>query len=233
MMFLAVFACTAASVLALKPVIAKAPAAWYALAAVLVALYLAGTQGLLPAVVKGAVFLLLQKGMLAVALFAVVMFVGVFSRESRVRRHLAPIRAELSIIACILICGHIVAYGMSYATRVLGARALDPFVAAGLAVGVALVVLLAVLGVTSLACVKARMSKRRWRRVQKWAYAFFALTYAHSAAMLLPSAIDGGVVAVQGVAAYTAVFGAYAVARVARAVIDGKRLPHEVGRKRL
>ena len=233
MTFLVVFACTTAVVFALKPAIAKAPAAWYALAAVLVALYLAGTQGLLPAVVKGAVFLLLQKGMLPVALFAVVMFVGVFSRESRVRRHLAPIRAELSIIACILICGHVAAYGMSYVPRVLGAGALNPFLAAGLAVGVALVVLLAVLGVTSLARVKARMSKRRWKSVQKWAYAFFALVYVHIVAMLLPSALSGGAVSVQGVVAYTALFGIYAVARVSRAVVDGKRLPHEVGRKRL
>ena len=57
MTFLVVFACTAAAVFALKPAIAKAPAAWYALAAVLVALFLAGTQGRLPAVVGGAVFL--------------------------------------------------------------------------------------------------------------------------------------------------------------------------------
>ena len=81
MTFLVVFACATAVVFALKPAIAKAPAVWYALAAVLVALYLAGTQGLLPAVVKGAVFLLLQKGMLPVALFAVVMLIGVFSSE--------------------------------------------------------------------------------------------------------------------------------------------------------
>lgn len=233
MTFLVVLACTVAVVFALKSAIAKAPAVWYALAAVLVALYLAGTQGLLPAAAKGALFLLLQKGMLAVALFTVVMFIGAFPRESKVRHRLAPIRAELSIIACILICGHVVVYGMSYAARVLGVGVLDPFVAAGLAVGAVLVVLLAVLGVTSLARVKARMSKRRWKRVQKWAYAFFALVYVHVIAMLLPSALSGGTVAVQGVAAYTALFGIYAVARVSRAVVDGKRLPHEVGRKRL
>lgn len=223
MAFLVVFACAAAAALALGPLVKKAPAAWYALAALSVALYLAGVSGMLPAAAKGAVFLLLQKGTLATALLAVVMFVGAFPRESGVRRRLAPIRAELSIIACILICGHILAYGMSYASRVLGAGALDPLVAVGLAVGAALAALLAVLGATSLSCVKARMSKRRWAKVQKLSYAFFGLVYAHSAVMLLPGALSGGVAAMWGVAAYTAVFGAYAVARTARAAIDGKR----------
>ena len=81
----------------------------------------------------------------------------------------------------------------------------------------AITVLLVVLGVTSFNSVKARMSKQIWVKVQKWAYVFFGLTYVHVLAMLLPSALGGGAAAVQSVAAYTVVFGAYAVLRVARA----------------
>ena len=92
-----------------------------------------------------------------------------------------------------------------------------PFVAVGLAVAAAITVLLVVLGVTSFNSVKARMSKQIWVKVQKWAYVFFGLTYVHVLAMLLPSALGGGAAAVQSVAAYTVVFGAYAVLRVARA----------------
>ena len=136
MTFLIVLACTAAVVFLLKPAIKKAPAAWYVSAGILMVLYVAGLQGWLPlpAPVRSALFLLLQKGTLAVALFAVVMFIGALPRDSGPRKHLMPIRAELSVIACILVCGHIVAYCLSYVPRVMGAGSVNPFVAVGLAV---------------------------------------------------------------------------------------------------
>ena len=94
--------------------------------------------------------------------------------------------------------------------------------AVGLAVAAAITVLLIVLGVTSFGSVKVRMSKQAWVKVQKWAYVFFSLTYAHVLAMLLPSALGGGTAAVQSVAAYTVVFGVYAVLRVARALRESE-----------
>lgn len=51
----------------------------------------------------------------------------------------------------------------------------------------------------------------------------FGLTYVHVLAMLLPSALSGGMTAVQSVVAYTVVFGAYAVLRIVRAMLDRKR----------
>lgn len=192
----------------------------YALAFVLVVLYVAGVQGFLPTALRQGVFFLLQKGTLAVALFAVVMLIGVLPLDSKMRRYIAPIRAELSIIACILACGHMAAYAMSYVPRVLSSGAIAPLVAAGLVAALALAVLLVVLGATSFNAVKARMSKQSWVRLQKWAYAFYALIYVHVLAMLLPSALAGGAAAAQAVAVYTLVFGAYAVLRVFRVLQD-------------
>ena len=199
MTFLIVFACTVVAVFLMKPAIKKAPAAWYVAATVLMALYVSGLQGWLPlpVPVRSTLFLLLQKGFLAVALFAVAMFIGAFPRDGRPRKHLMAIRAELSIIACILVCGHIVVYCLSYVPLVLEAGIINPFVAVGLAVAAAITVLLIVLGVTSFGSVKVRMSKQAWVKVQKWAYVFFSLTYAHVLAMLLPSALGGGTAAVQ------------------------------------
>ena len=167
MTFLIVLACTAAVVFLLKPAIKKVPVAWYVSAGILMVLYVAGLQGWLPlpAPVRSVLFLLLQKGTLAVALFAVVMFIGALPRDSGPRKHLMPIRAELSIIACILVCGHIVAYCLSYVPRMMGAGGVNPFVAVGLAVAAAITVLLVVLGVTSFNSVKARMSKQIWVKV--------------------------------------------------------------------
>ena len=225
MTFLIVLICVVVAVLLLKPAIKKAPAIWYAAAIVLALLYIGALQGLLPlsAPVRNVLFLLLQKGTLAVALFTVVMFVGVFPRDSKLRKYLSPIRAELSIIACMLIVGHILAYCLTYVPRVLGAGVISPFVSVGLGVAFAVTVLLIVLGATSFNSVKARMNSQTWFRVQKWSYVFFGLTYVHVLAMLLPSALSGGMTAAQSVVAYTVVFGAYAVLRIVRAILDRKR----------
>lgn len=118
---------------------------------------------------------------------------------------------------------HILAYCLTYVPRVLGAGVITPFVSVGLGVALAVTVLLIVLGATSFNNVKARMSSQTWFRVQKWSYVFFGLTYAHVLAMLLPSALSGGMTAAQSVVAYTVVFGAYAVLRIVRAILDRKR----------
>ena len=223
MVFLIVLACVVPASFLLKPAIKKAPGAWYALAALLVLLYLAGVQGVLPTWARGIVFLLMQKGALAAALFVVVMFIGVFPRDSKTRLYMAPIRAELSIFAGILICGHMLAYSVSYVPRLVASTITDPYVLAGLVVAALLVGLVAVLDVTSLSHVKTHMSTRTWKKVQKGAYVFYGLIYIHVLAMLLPSAMNGGSAAVQSIAVYTAVFVVYAVARVTRAVMYKKR----------
>lgn len=220
MAFLIAFVCSGVFAVAFKPAIKRAPAAWYLLALVLAMLYLAGMQGVLPAWAKNASFALMQKGTLATALFAVVMFIGVLPRTGRLRLRLAPIRAELSIIACILICGHVAAYALSFVPRLLGAKVLGTPVMVGLAAAFVLVVLGLVLGITSIKRVHAHMEGRTWTRIQRFAYVFYALMYIHALAMLLPSALAGGAAALQSVVAYTVVFALYAVLRIWRAVAD-------------
>lgn len=220
MSFLIAFVCSAVLAVALKPVIKRVPAVWYLLALLFAALYLAGLQGVLPAWAKNVAFSLMQKGTLATALFAVVMFIGVLPRTGWLRLRLAPIRAELSIIACILICGHVAAYALSFVPRLLDAKALGVPVIVGLAAAFVLVALGLVLGITSIKRVHARMEGRTWTRIQRFAYAFYALMYIHALAMLLPSALAGGAAALQSVIAYTVVFALYAVLRIWRAVAD-------------
>lgn len=57
---------------------------------------------------------LMRRGIPAFALFSVVMFVGCFKNGSRPKRWLAPVRAELSILACVLSVPHIVFYLQTY-----------------------------------------------------------------------------------------------------------------------
>ncbi|WP_080801202.1 ferric reductase-like transmembrane domain-containing protein [Arabiibacter massiliensis] len=209
---------------ACKRPIKACPLAFYALAIVLDVAFVVGTYVGLPPLVYDILFLTLHKCTLATALFAVVMYIGVFQRDSRVATYLRPIRAELSIIAWLLSLGHMAFYLSSYLTS-LSSGLPQTNVAVSLGVALALLALLVVLGVTSFNVVKKRMAKETWKRVQKLAYPFWALVYVHLLLLLLPSALLGGAPAQTGVAVYSVVFLGYAVLRVRRAVIDRHHVP--------
>ncbi|WP_270295103.1 hypothetical protein [Eggerthella sinensis] len=83
---------------ACKRPIKACPMAFYALAVVLDVLFVVGSFMGLPAMLYDVLFLLLHKCTLATALFAVVMYIGVFARDGRVAQYFRPIRAELSIM---------------------------------------------------------------------------------------------------------------------------------------
>ena len=216
MTFLMVLVATIVAVLALRQPLHKWPVAFYALAVAADVAYIAGIEGLLPRAVTSPLTLLMGKCMLSLALFVVVMYIGVFAKGSRAHQWLKPVRAELSILACILACGHMAVYLASYAPRLGGAMGANVLSALALA----LLVLLLVLGVTSFGFVKKHMRTESWKRLQRWAYVFFGLVYVHLMLMLAPAASRGGEAALVTVAVYTVVFGAYAVLRVRRALID-------------
>ncbi|MDO5042107.1 MAG: ferric reductase-like transmembrane domain-containing protein [Slackia sp.] len=219
MIFAWILIATIGVVFVLRTPLKKCPGAFYALAIVTVVLFFAGDALGFPRAVSNAFFILVHKCTLTLALFVVVMFIGVFSKTSRIRRWLQPVRAELSIVACILSVGHMAVYLVAYASRILSGI-MGGSVAVALAVAAVLTALLLVLGITSLRAVKRRMTKSGWKHVQMLAYPFFALVYAHLMLMLLPPALAGGQAAQCSVGVYTAVFVSYAVARMVRAVID-------------
>ena len=223
MTFLVVLLATLVVVVALKGAIKRFPVAFYVLCVAADVLFVAGTLGFLPAGVQDVLFLLLRKCTLALALFVIVMYVGVFARESKVRGYLAPIRAELSIMAWLLSLGHMVVYLMGYAPRIFGgaAHAMDARVLGSLALALVLFALLLVLGVTSFQFVKRRMTAAGWKAVQRWVYVFFGLVYAHLMLLLAPAALSGRSADVAlNVGIYTVVFGAYALGRIRRAAKD-------------
>lgn len=216
MEFLIVFIATAAVVLALRGAIKKAPVLFYAAAAVAVILLFAGINSVLPGTWWKPLILLVQRCMVALSLFTIVMFIGVLPKGSKLDMWLRPIRAELSIIACILCLGHMCMYLVPYATRalsgIMGASMLASFV-----VAIVLFALLLVLGITSFSFVKLHMHARTWKNVQKLAYPFFILAYVHLMFMLAPAASKGGEQAIFSVALYSVAFVLYIVLRLVRA----------------
>jgi sulfoxide reductase heme-binding subunit YedZ len=211
---------TIAVACALRNPIKKWPVAFYAIAVALVIVYFALPSLGAPRAVNLAFYWAIRKCLAPLALFIVVMYIGVFPVTSGVSRWLRPIRAELSIIAWILTLGHVVQYLTNYLKPIFSGVALQANVLIGIIVAIVLFVLLIVLGVTSFQFVKKRMTAESWKNVQRLAYPFFGLTYVHLLCLLLPSAVRGGIAARLSVAVYSVIFIAYAVLRISRAVID-------------
>ena len=222
MEFFLVLAATIVLTFLMSKPLKKYPAVFYLLSLVLVGLYIANVYLSFPAILKSALFLLMQKCTLSLAMFVVVMYIGVFHKDSWVSQKLRPVRAELSIMACILALGHMAVYLSSYLPRLLSGTVLDASFIFFFVTAIVLLVLLAVLGVTSLQAIKARMGATTWKKVQKWAYVFFGLIYVHMVAILLPSALSGGLTAQVSVISYTVLFGLYAGLRVYRWLADKK-----------
>jgi DMSO/TMAO reductase YedYZ heme-binding membrane subunit len=200
----------------LRKPLQKVPWAFYLLAAsaCLAGLYLTVSPS--PNQIVRGFASVIQKGNGAFALFALVMFIGAFSECNAFRRALMPVRAELSIMAGILICGHFLPYIKNYLGLLPGLIFLKSSVILSLGIALVLLVLLLVLVVTSFNIIKRKMSAENWRRVQWLAYPFFGLIYFHQLGYLLVPVQKGSMDAAMSLALYTVVFVSYLALRIVR-----------------
>ncbi|MDR1015369.1 MAG: ferric reductase-like transmembrane domain-containing protein [Coriobacteriales bacterium] len=211
---------------AFRNLIKRHPLVFYGLAVLFDVVFFARSVFPLPALIDRTFLALMQRCLLAEAFFVIVMYVGVFSERSRVRSYLAPIRAELSIIACYLALGHVVAYLGSFGAHVLAnGAAYSMNLVVSFCISLVLLALLVLLGVTSFTRLKRRLATRTWKRIQLLAYPFFALTYIHMLLFLLPAALQGAVASSISVICYSVVFVFYAVARIGAAMRRRRSAP--------
>ena len=207
MRFLIALVCCIVLIGILAKPLKRHPVPFYIVALALVGLYWFGTTtntagGMWPYFMP-----LMQRCALAFVLFTIVMFVA----------RLMPIRRQLSILGCIFALGHLAFYGVSYVPR-LGS-ALNGNLGFSLALAALLVLLMAILLVTSFQVVKRRMSAARWKGVQRLAYPFYLLTYVHLVLLLAPSAFAGRETATVSLVVYSVAVGAYVVLRMRRALL--------------
>ena len=221
MNFLLTFPTTCAAVYLLRKPIKRWPVVFYLCAIALDTLYLASGFIVLPRWLWGILVELVQRCELALALFAIVMLIGCLDSTSRLHRRLSPIRGELSIIAWILAMSHVTVYAVSYLPRLLSTNNLDENIVVSMAVALILLALLTVLGITSLNVVKRIMTATTWNRAQRLSYVFFGLVFCHLAFILAPAALHGGIAAQRSLLVYTALFGAYTILRIAKAIGNG------------
>ena len=155
------------------------------------------------------------RGALAGAIFVLVMVTGAFPKGSWGMKRLLPIRGQLSILASILAVGHNVAYSKTYLMRMFthaGSMPLPTLLSVICAVGTDL--LMIPLFITSFPAVRKRMGQKKWKRLQRLAYPFYALLCAHILLLTVPNALRGKPGYIVTVFVYTAVFVSYLLCRL-------------------
>lgn len=181
----------------------------------------------LPTLVQNTLLALLTRGAFATALWILVMWAGALKNGSRAIRALMPVRGELSILAAFLTLGHNLFYGRTYFVRLFtDASSLPGTQRAAAILSLVMILLLLPLTVTSFPAVRRKLPARRWKALQRWAYLYYALLFAHILLVSLPGALAGKCASIVSVLAYTAIFASYACFRVRKyLVLKKKRSP--------
>lgn len=169
----------------------------------------------LPIFVNTYIISLFTKGALATALWAVVMWTGALPNGSFGIKKLMPIRGELSIFTAILTLAHNIGYGKTYFVRFftdLG-RLQTNYIIACILTFILLLIMIP-LTVISFPQIRKKMSAKIWKKIQRFAYIFYALIYVHIMFLYIPFARTGRSGCLLSVIAYSVVFIGYAVFRI-------------------
>ena len=219
MLFLCCYALVLLAAFYGRDLIRRSAGILYALAALLAVGTAAGTALYWGDVVPVILWDPFAKGALATALFGAVMMAGALPAGSAVGRRLLSVRGELSILAGILTLGHNGAAVQGLVGLLWGApqdRETTLLLAA--LCSLVLLIIMVPLWITSFRCVRRRMDGRSWKRLQRLAYGFYALTYVHVLLLYVPMAREGSGTALINVAVYSLFFLHYAALRIGKAL---------------
>ncbi len=176
-----------------------------------------------PAPMQNYVIGLFSRGAFATGLWCVVMWIGALPNGSAMMKALMPVRGELSIFAANLTLGHNFGFGKTYFVRMFtNPGSMKP---TQLTAGILSLVMLAImipLTILSIPSVRKKMTAKRWKKIQRTAYLFYALIYLHVMILFLPSAQNGKVLYQVSVIVYSLVFLGYAACRIRKAIIRKK-----------
>lgn len=196
---------------------------FYALAVLIVVFevvyYLTGLRDAAPKWITEYIVNPFKRGTLPTAIFMVVMYLGALDGKKPFVSKLLGIRGELSIIACILTLGHNIIYGKKqFVNLFTNPSEMKPHSLIAAIISIIMIAVMLPLMVTSFKAVRKRMSFVAWKKLQRLAYLFFGLIYAHVMVLFLPKFSEKYL----DIIAYTFIFGIYAILRVAKAVNTSK-----------
>lgn len=153
-----------------------------------------------------------SRGTISLALFTIVMYTGALSRSLTITKRLMSIRAELSIIACILTLGHNILYGFYYFPVLFTTpSSLSTYKLIATLITIVMICLMIPLMVTSFPSVRRKMPYKKWKRIQRSAYVFYGLIYIHIMVLFIPKIQKGKL---SDVLIYSFVFLLYYILRI-------------------
>lgn len=225
MLFLTAILIAVLTAFCLDKPLKKCPAAFYITAAVLTVASIVITQSdinITSRFVRDYVLGIFSRGALGTAFWAEVMWAGALPNGSAPIKKLMPIRGELSITAAILTFSHIITYGMMYISNLIKGRTGSDFVITSI-VCLAMVLIMTPLTVMSFKKIRKKMNAKTWKKIQRLAYIFYALIYVHILVLFVPKAQKGREGYFLSILVYSAVFVGYAVMRIRKYYIAGKK----------
>ena len=168
-----------------------------------------------PAWFTSYVWPLFAQSGLSGAMFVAVMYAGALPNSTKAVKTLLPIRGELSIMASILTLAHNISYGRTYFVRFFD---LPWYQMVAAVCSMVMILIMLPLFITSFKPVRKKMKAKSWKKLQRLAYGFYGLMYAHIMFLMVPLALRGRSGYLFSIALYTIVFVGYAVLRIEKAV---------------
>lgn len=151
-----------------------------------------------------------MKGNVSIGFFILVMFAGALNPRWKLTKKLLSIRAESAILACILLIPHGVMYAVRFINKILVHKPITALYVVYLMVGLVAFVMMIPLFITSFKSVRAKMTNKEWKRLQRWAYPFYLLTYIH----ILLALLNDDEVDIMKLSIYTVLFVGYFIMKL-------------------
>lgn len=168
-----------------------------------------------PDFVNNYILALFRRGSLATAIFIIVMYTGALKNGSALMKRLIVIRGELSIMASIMILCHNIFFGKIYFVRLFTSASTMPVTQLLAAIASLLMLVIMIpLAIMSFPKVRKKMKPKLWKRLQRFAYVFYALIYIHIFLLTYSSAQARRGDYALSLILYTIIFGVYLVMRV-------------------
>ena len=170
-------------------------------------------------ILKGIVDLF-NRGSIAAALWLVIAYTGAFPNGSAPIKHLMPARGELSIVAAIITLSHAVTWGVTYVQRLIkysdaGQAPATDFIAS-CCICLLLMGIMLPLTVISFKAVRKKLQAKKWKKIQRFAYLFYVLIYAHVMVIFIPRLLNGRKGALLNVLIYSTLFLGYVILRLCK-----------------
>ena len=194
------------------------------LALTTIAVTWSGADASFPGWMSNYVWPLLSHGAFASALFIIVMYMGALPNGTKAIKRLMPIRAELSIMASLLVLGHNIAYGRTYFVRLFtdtSKMSTTQMLAA--ICSLIMIAIMLPLMITSFKAVRKKMKPKSWKKLQRSAYVFYGLIYVHTMLLYVPMVQAGRSAYIVNIIVYSLIFISYAGMRIRKELLKKKR----------